>query len=82
MKNFNEKKFIDELLNQHWDYVYFFGDDPNAMWEIWKELFLEVLDKHAPLQQKKVRSTGCIKKKLNRFEIALNSAKQLLLSSF
>jgi hypothetical protein len=56
MKNFNEKKFIDELLNQHWDYVYFFGDDPNAMWEIWKELFLEVLDKHAPLQQKKVRS--------------------------
>ena len=56
MKNFDEKKFIDELLNQHWDYVYFFGDDPNAMWEIWKELFLEVLDKHAPLQQKKVRS--------------------------
>ena len=26
------------------------------MWEIWKELFLEVLDKHAPLQQKKIRS--------------------------
>ena len=56
MKNFDEKKFIDELLNQHWDYVYSFGDDPNAMWEIWKELFLEVLDKHAPLQQKNVRS--------------------------
>jgi hypothetical protein len=26
------------------------------MWEIWKELFLEVLNKHAPLQQKKIRS--------------------------
>ena len=34
-------------------YVYFFADDPNCMWEIWKNLFLEVLDKHAPLQRKK-----------------------------
>jgi hypothetical protein len=41
------------------------------MWEIWKNLFLEVLDKHAPLQQKKVRSkkvlwiTSDIKKLMN-----------------
>ena len=55
MKNFDEGKFIEELLKQHWEYVYFFADDPNAMWEIWKNLFLEVLDKHAPLQQKKIR---------------------------
>ena len=27
------------------------------MWEIWKELFLDVLNKHAPLQHKKVRSS-------------------------
>lgn len=26
------------------------------MWENWKDLFLEVLDKHALLQQKKIRS--------------------------
>jgi hypothetical protein len=57
MKNFDEKKFIDELLNQHWDYVYFLAMIRMLrMWEIWKELFLEVLDKHAPLQQKKDRS--------------------------
>ena len=36
MKNFDEGKFIEELLKQHWEYVYFFADDPNAMWEIWK----------------------------------------------
>ena len=71
MKNFDEGKFIEELLKQHWDYVYFFADDPNAMWEIWKKLFLEVLDKHAPLQQKKIRSkkvpwiTSDIKKLMN-----------------
>ena len=46
MKNFDEGKFIEELLKQHWECVYFFADDPNAMWEIWKNLFLEVLDKN------------------------------------
>ncbi len=57
MKNFNENNFVDELLNQHWEYIYFFGDDPNAMWEIWRELFLEVLNKHAPIQHKKTKSS-------------------------
>ena len=57
MKNFDEIKFLNDLLSQHWEYVYFIGSDPNDMWEIWKELFLEVLDKHASLQQKKVRSS-------------------------
>ena len=39
MKKFNKGRFLDELLTQHWEYVYFFGNDPNAMWEIWKDLF-------------------------------------------
>ena len=56
MKNFNEKKFVAELLKQHWEQVYFFAKDPNDMWEIWKKIFVEVLDKHAPLQCKKIRS--------------------------
>ena len=51
MKNFNDRRFIEGLLSQHWEYLYFFADDPNTMWEIWKQLFLEVLNKHAPLQQ-------------------------------
>ena len=57
MKNFNEKKFVDELRNQHWECIYFFGEDPNTMRDIWKELFLEVLNKHAPLQHKKIKSS-------------------------
>ena len=36
--------------------MYFFAETPNAKWEIWKILFLEVLDKHAPLQHKKIRA--------------------------
>ena len=46
---------VEDLLNQHWEYVYFFADNPNTMWEIWKKLFVEVLNKHAPIQQKKIR---------------------------
>ena len=56
MKNFDDKKFIEDLMQQHWENVYFFAEDPNTKWEIWKKLFLEVLDKHAPLQQKKIRA--------------------------
>ena len=43
-------------MQQPWGNVYFFAEDLNAMWEIWKKLFLEVLDKHAPLQHKKIRT--------------------------
>ena len=49
MKHFNEKRFIEDLLKQPWEHVDFSAEDPNAMWEIWKKIFLDVLDKHAPL---------------------------------
>ncbi len=71
MKNFNEEKFVAELLKQHWEQVYFFAEDPNDMWEIWKKIFIEVLDNHAPLQCKKIWSkkvpwiTSDIKKLIN-----------------
>ena len=51
----NMKNFVNELLNQHWECIYFFAKDPNHMWEIWKKPFLEVLNKHAPLQHKKTK---------------------------
>ena len=31
MKNFDKEKFTKELLKQHWEYVYFFAEDPNAV---------------------------------------------------
>ena len=55
MKNFNENNFVNELLNQNWECIYFFRKDQNHTWEIWKELFLEVLNKHAPSQHKKTK---------------------------
>ena len=71
MKKFETKKFVEDLKQQPWENVYFFADTPNAKWEIWKILFLEVLDKHAPLQHKKIRArqvpwiTSSIKELIN-----------------
>ena len=56
MKNFNEEKFIEDLLKQPWEHIYFSAEDPSAMWEIWIKIVLDVLGKHAPLQHKKIRS--------------------------
>ena len=56
MKYFNEEKFIEDLLKQPWEHIYFSAEDPSAMWEIWIKIVLDVLDKHAPLQHKKIRS--------------------------
>ena len=47
---------MNDLAHQTWEDVYFFADNPNSMWDIWKGLFLEILDKHAPLKRTKVKS--------------------------
>ena len=71
MKKFDNQKFVEDLMRQHWENVYFIAENPNAKWEIWKKLFLEVLDKHAPLQHKTIRTkripwiTSAIKELIN-----------------
>ena len=43
IKNFDNQKFIEDLMHQHWENMYFFAEDSNTKWEIWKKIFLEVL---------------------------------------
>ena len=56
MKKFKKDKFVKDLSEQQWEIVYFFGDSPNSKWEIWKNLFVEILDKHAPFHHRKVKA--------------------------
>ena len=56
MKNFNSEKFIEDLTYQHLEHIFYFADNPNDMWNLWKTLFNEVLNKHAPIQHKKIKS--------------------------
>ena len=50
MKKFNQELLITDLANQPWEYIYFSGKNPEQTWDIWKELFLEVLNIHAPIK--------------------------------
>ena len=54
-KNFNSTKFKEELEKQISANVSN-HDDPNDMWLLWKQSFLYVANKHAPLKLKRVRN--------------------------
>jgi hypothetical protein len=57
MKKFSEEIFLHDLGTQSWEHVHFFADNPSTMRELWKDLFfIQVPDKHAPLQSKKIKS--------------------------
>jgi len=53
--NFNEEDFLEDMRKNPWDMMDIV-DDPNEKLYIWQIMFLEVLDKHAPLRKKRVRN--------------------------
>ena len=53
-KNFDENKFIDELQSTPWDIIKVF-DDVNDIVETWSSLFCDIVDKHLPLRQHRVK---------------------------
>ena len=54
MKRFDQQQFIADLLGQPWERIVL-QKDTNSMWSCWKEMFLEILNKHAPVQNKRTR---------------------------
>ena len=57
MKRFNQHHFNEDLLAQPWEQIVL-QSDTDYMWTLWKELFLEVLDKHAPIQHIRKKSSS------------------------
>ena len=57
MKRFNHNSFREDLLAQPWEQI-FLESYTDSMWALWKKLFLEVLDKHAPVQRIRKRKSG------------------------
>ena len=49
MKRFSPNSFNEELLAQPWEHIVL-EPDTDSMWALWKNLFLEVLDNHAPVR--------------------------------
>ena len=69
-KHFNSANFYADILAQPWDDIKQLYD-PNDMWRRWKELFLNVCEKHAPMKTKRTRGskspwiTAILKKRMN-----------------
>ena len=57
MKRFNQHHFNEDLLAQLWEQIVL-QTDTDSMWTLGKELFLEALDKHAPIQHIRKKSSS------------------------
>ena len=53
-KHFDEAKFIEDLQSVPWDTIKLFDDTDDIM-EAWLDLFLQVVDKHVPIKQHRVK---------------------------
>ena len=58
LKNFRSESFRNDIASQSWDDLLMF-EDRNDMWLALKILLLSVVDKHAPIRTKRVRSSKC-----------------------
>ena len=57
-KKFNSESFLTDLRNIQFDQMKVIAKDPNKLWQIWKTLFLEVLNKHAPVSNIRIRGSN------------------------
>ena len=55
LKNLNEDEFLRDLRMNEWNRVSILNN-PNEMWNSWKHLLMSVIDKHAPLETKRIRN--------------------------
>ena len=53
-KTCDETKFIEDLQSVPWDTIKLFEDTDDIM-EAWFDLFLQVVDKHVPIKQHRVK---------------------------
>ena len=52
-KKIDSDKVLNNLVQQPWDSISL-EPNPTAMWDAWKTLFMEIVDKHAPLKTKRI----------------------------
>ena len=55
LKYYNKEAFRKDLANADWESI-IKVPDVNIMYAEWEKLFINILDKHAPIRQRKVRN--------------------------
>ena len=48
-KHFDRNEFLDDLKLAHFDEIKNYSNDANEMWLLWKSLYIDILNKHAPI---------------------------------
>ena len=56
-KDFNDTTFLDDLSNQPWNTIDIF-DNPNDSLNFFSDIFLSVLNTHAPLKHRRVKHSN------------------------
>ncbi|XP_072043447.1 uncharacterized protein [Amphiura filiformis] len=51
---FNPNDFVENIKNINWNEIKNY-DDVNSAWDVWKQKFNNVCDKHAPLKEKRIK---------------------------
>ena len=78
-KNFDCDALIEDIKETPFHFASLM-DDPNEMWNFWKSLFLEVINKHAPMRKRKVKSksspwiTAELRRKMRKCDFLKNQA--------
>lgn len=57
-KRFNLNQFLDDLKQINWNSLDNLNN-ANDMWSTWKQMFLSIIDKHAPLKTKRIKGKKC-----------------------
>ena len=53
-KNFDESRFISDMHDKPWETIEYFNDI-NEIVEVWNKMFLEIVNKHAPLKSHRIK---------------------------
>ena len=56
LKNFNQNNFLNNLNQVDLDSIIASDNEPDLLWQRWKENLMHVIDKHAPLRSKRIKA--------------------------
>ena len=78
LKHFDQAEFINDFLQVDWKGITLNGDDINIIVEQWTKMFSLILEKHAPVRNRRVSENFCplLTKKLKELSVIRDRLKK------
>ena len=58
LNKLDAEAFIKDLKSRNFDQIRTLTDDPNEMWFIWEQFYLDVLNQHAPVANLRIKGNS------------------------